>query len=67
MLNDAAVNTVFKSEFARASPGTIAAAMRVSRQILKNISRVGGKYIDHLDSLYEEVIDKKGQSSHHMS
>lgn len=67
MLNDAAVNKVFKDEFARACPTTLAEAMQVSKNVLKNMSRVGAKYVQNLDSLYEEVLEKEGGASHIMN
>jgi len=64
MMLDSSVFPVFKQEFSRRCPTTIPAAMRVTRDILKDLDKVGSRWVQHLDSLYSEVIAKKGGASH---
>ncbi len=68
MLHDAAVFPRFKADFAAACPKTTAQAMSVAKRIVKKLSdgKVGAKWVEHLDTMYGEIVEKKGAASHHM-
>lgn len=67
MLLDASVFPAFKREFSRRCPQTIPEAMRVSREILRDLQHVGQKWVAHLDALHAEIIEKDGGASHLLS
>jgi len=66
MLLDAAVFGRFKVLYAHANPKTIPEAMSAARRIIRRMQGVGQKWLNDLDELYVEIIDKEGLGSHHM-
>ena len=66
MLGDCAIHGVLQRRYEQISPQTIPAAMKVVQTILDDMQNAGAKWVEHLDALYEEVVDKNGGASHLM-
>jgi len=66
MLGDCAIHAIFQKKIAKLAPQTIPEAIKVAKKILRGMQNGGEKWVEHLDDLYQEVIDKNGAASHLM-
>ncbi len=62
---DAAVFGLFERRYRAANPKTIEEAIECSKKILSEIGSQGvATWVEHLDDMYQEIIDAGGGGSH---